>query len=371
MQLEFNFDDTTISERIHERAKTAKIPIPGGFVEPRNKPKSKSIDNIKIIDRLRKGANSLMKQADNISTEVSGNWTHRRQRFADNARKKKEVLIKDATILNKLADLWELNQCPKILQKVRTRSDLTVYYPNPLDGTEVEWVVERNEKNLKKCNKLGLTCKEDWKGFDEAIYQLSIVKLSPEEEKKIELEKAIAKIRPMKIAGFFPTPDNLIDFMIDQADLDKNHSILEPSAGIGSICDRLRERGFNGIINACEIVPSLYEILRLKGYVCSNEDILSYKQVNGELWDRILMNPPFEKKQDIDHVLHCYNTFLKDGGRLVSIMSAGVQYNSDKKTVAFREFIESKNGLFIENGKAFKGSFNNTAVNTVTLIIDK
>lgn len=50
---------STIAERIHERAKTAKVPIPGGWVEPRNKPLAKRkglsgdlVSNIK--ERIRK-----------------------------------------------------------------------------------------------------------------------------------------------------------------------------------------------------------------------------------------------------------------------------------------------------------------------------
>lgn len=69
--------------------------------------KNKLPDNSKIINRLRKSAQSLLNQSEKINTEVSGNWTHRRQSFADNARRKKDNLIKNATALNRLADLWE------------------------------------------------------------------------------------------------------------------------------------------------------------------------------------------------------------------------------------------------------------------------
>jgi hypothetical protein len=37
-------------------------------------------------------------------------------------------------------------------------------------------------------------------------------------------------------------------------------------------------------------------------------------------------------------------TFLKDHGRLVAIISAGVSFRKDKKTAAFREFVREYGG---------------------------
>ena len=96
----------------------------------------KLTDNSKIIDKLRKSAQSLFNQSEKINTDVHGNWTHRRQSFADNARHKKDNLIKNATALNRLADLWENNECPEILKEVRSANDFDAYYPSPIDYEE-------------------------------------------------------------------------------------------------------------------------------------------------------------------------------------------------------------------------------------------
>lgn len=333
----------------------------------------KQPDNSKIVDKLRKSAQSLLSQSEKINTDVHGNWTHRRQSFADNAMRKKDNLIKNATALNRLADLWENNECPEILKEVRTVGDFDTYYPRDLiEDDKGYWFEEKHPILLKKAIRMGLKSQDDNQPFKDAIKQLSEIVLSPEEIKKRELDKKLVALRSSNIPGFFPTPDNVIDIMIEHANLEISMSVLEPSAGIGSICDRLRNNGHTGIINACEIIPSLYDILRLKGYVCSNEDILSVENLDGSPWDRILMNPPFEKKQDIIHIMHCYNTFLKYGGILVSVMSAGVMNNTDNKSKDFREFVDA-NGYFVELGQQFNNSnsFRNTGVSTVLCVLKK
>ena len=60
-------------------------------------------------------------------------------------------------------------------------------------------------------------------------------------------------------------------------------------------------------------------------------------------YDRIVMNPPFSDRRDVEHVQHAYE-LLKPGGRLVAIMGEGSFFGSDKKAVAFREWLESVGG---------------------------
>ncbi len=57
-------------------------------------------------------------------------------------------------------------------------------------------------------------------------------------------------------------------------------------------------------------------------------------------FDRVVMNPPFERQQDIDHVSRAAG-MLKPGGRLVSVMSAGVTFRENNKTRWFRDLIET------------------------------
>lgn len=332
--------------------------------------KEKQTDNSKIISSLRKSAQSCSNQAENINTEVSGNWTYRRQSFADSAQKKKDRLLEKAVALNRLADMWEANECPEILKGIRTASDFDAWYPRDLEPND-GWYKDEYPNLLKKALKVGLKSQLDNEPFKEAIKQLQIIELSPEQKRQRMLNEALKKVHAMNIPGFFPTPDDVIDQMIEYACIEDHHSILEPSAGIGSIVDRIKFNGFNCDISCIEQQYSLCEILKLKEYKASCIDILSITNATGNLVDRILMNPPFEKGQDIDHVMHCWSNFLKDGGRLVSIMSAGVKSNTNTKYVQFRDWVNLHGGEFIDLGQAFKKAFNSTGTSVIMLILNK
>src|SRR3546814_14723641 len=62
-------------------------------------------------------------------------------------------------------------------------------------------------------------------------------------------------------------------------------------------------------------------------------------------FDRIIMNPPFDRGRDIDHVNHAIE-FLAPGGILVALMSAGTEYKSDAKAAAFHAKIDRYHARF-------------------------
>ncbi len=139
VQLTFNFGDiinaSNLEPQIKEQIqKHSYIPIP---------------ERLKYINQLRKSAESLLKQSENINTEISGNWTHRRQSFADSAQRKKDKLIKTATTLNRIADLWDDDNCPAILQGIRSAGDLEAHYPRAIENND-GWYKDEYPKILKK-----------------------------------------------------------------------------------------------------------------------------------------------------------------------------------------------------------------------------
>ena len=77
------------------------------------------------------------------------------------------------------------------------------------------------------------------------------------------------------------------------------------------------------------------------------------------------MNPPFSA--DVDHVLHAF-AHLKDGGRIVAIMSEHSFFANDKKSIEFREFLEQRGTSEKLPSDTFKAS--GTMVNTRLVIID-
>ncbi|HHK0428589.1 TPA: methyltransferase, partial [Pseudomonas aeruginosa] len=73
-----------------------------------------------------------------------------------------------------------------------------------------------------------------------------------------------------------------------------------------------------------------------KGYNLVGSDFM---EVSGKQYDRIVMNPPFSKGRDIQHVQHAYS-LLKPGGRLVAIMSEGAFFQSNKAAENFRAWLD-------------------------------
>lgn len=170
--------------------------------------------------------------------------------------------------------------------------------------------------------------------------------------------------------GFFPTPKPLINKMLDAADIQPGMSVLEPSAGKGDILDSVKERHPEAVTKGIEYQPALRDIILTKGHDIADEnDFLSHA---GQ-YDRIVMNPPFENRQDVQHVQHAYNQ-LKPGGRLVAVMSSGPFHGSQKRDAEFRDWLNSVGAEIVDNPEgSFAGSdaFRKTGVNTKMLVIDK
>ena len=162
--------------------------------------------------------------------------------------------------------------------------------------------------------------------------------------------------------GFFETPPAVIDRMLELLPRNAGWYVLEPSAGLGAIADK---------VNASVCVEKNEERARYlasKGHeVCHCDFLTDYNPLY--LFDAIYMNPPFEELQDIDHVLKAYS-LLEVGGSLVSVMSESPFFRQDKKAVQFREWLSEKNGY---SEKLPEGSFkkSGTGVNARLVLIRK
>jgi len=164
--------------------------------------------------------------------------------------------------------------------------------------------------------------------------------------------------------GYFPTPMDLVDSMITLAELTPDMVVLEPSAGRGAIAERVaRIVGYDNV-HCFELLPDNCEALMEYGFMKTECcDFLSVEPK--PLYDRVIMNPPFAKQQDIEHVAHALKC-LKPGGRLVSIMASGITFRQNRKTTEFMDLISG--GKIIHNpSESFKLS--GTLVNTVTIVV--
>ena len=97
---------------------------------------------------------------------------------------------------------------------------------------------------------------------------------------------------------------------------------------------------FVGIVDCVELMRENYEALHSMPFrrIINNDFLATWVDEFG-VYDRVVMNPPFAGMADIKHVTHAYE-FLKAGGLLVSVMSAGVMFRQNKLTAQFREFVE-------------------------------
>lgn len=181
-------------------------------------------------------------------------------------------------------------------------------------------------------------------------------------------------VKPKDEFGFFPTPAAVADVVAELADLRSGHRVLEPSAGTGAlveaslrVCSTLR---LSGVQFACvEIQPELAAKLnRFDCTVVAGDFLAQRAEALGvrTSFDRVVMNPPFSRGQDVLHVTHAFE-FLKPGGRLVSVMSAGVEFRRDKRYAEFRERFSPELTRLPENSFRESG----TNVSTVIAVIDK
>lgn len=166
---------------------------------------------------------------------------------------------------------------------------------------------------------------------------------------------------------FFPTTETIANDVVALADIEPGMTVLEPSAGNAMLADAAQEAG--GTVDAVELAGPLREILTEKGYELVGSDFLDVQP--DKLYDRVVMNPPFSKDQDIQHVAHAYN-MLKPGGKLVAIVSIMAGERQNKRSKRFSEWLDELGAdqqALPED--AFKSSLNATAMRTKVVVIDK
>jgi predicted RNA methylase len=168
---------------------------------------------------------------------------------------------------------------------------------------------------------------------------------------------------------FFETSPELAKRLVDMAEIDETMNCLEPSAGRGRIADAIAKVLDKQEIICYDINPDFIKCLEESGFKAIRSDFLTVIPCVTE-YDRVVMNPPFTRQQDIDHVLHAL-TFLRSGGVLVSVMSKGVMFRHNSKTENFWKEVyaqESYDVVELPEG-TFKSS--GTMVNTIIIKIVK
>jgi phospholipid N-methyltransferase len=231
-----------------------------------------------------------------------------------------------------------------------------------------KWELERYKNDLlayKRVKRLGIDSIEQLRA---ALRELIVIKtgagISAEQKREKQLRELERKFIGAKIPGFFPTPDTLAAEVVELAEIEEGHKVLEPSAGLGHLADAIPE---GAEIECVEYMQSLAEALKIKGYAVNNTDFLEVEP-RAE-YDRVVMNPPFEDLQDIDHVTHAFK-FLKPGGKLVAIMANNK--NGDREKIKqFNSFVSAHGWSQQNEPGAFQSAFRPTGVSTITVILER
>jgi phospholipid N-methyltransferase len=208
---------------------------------------------------------------------------------------------------------------------------------------------------------------------DSAI-RLLFDSVARDEQKPEKILRWTKEASLMSIPGFFPTPPPVAEQLVTLACIEPGHRILEPSAGSGNLIDAVLQSSGNVQLSYCEMNCFLLDLLREKydgkDFVhFAGRDFMELDPAHsGQQFDRIVMNPPFERGQDIDHIFHAYR-MLAPKGILTAIVSAGVFHRKDKKTLGFRKLLEQAQA-FVQQlpGDAFKSSGTMTQCTIVRLV---
>lgn len=142
--------------------------------------------------------------------------------------------------------------------------------------------------------------------------------------------------------------------------------VLEPSAGHGSLA--LRAAAIVGAQNvtACEYLDRNVKKLKDAGLTdVIPGDFLAIEPA--QIYDAIVMDPPFSGGQDIAHVQHAAR-FLKPDGVLIAITSPSFQHRNTAAAAAFRDFAEASEAE-VEDIPA--GTFRESGTEVATVLLKK
>lgn len=163
---------------------------------------------------------------------------------------------------------------------------------------------------------------------------------------------------------FFGTPMELARELVERANPNDSDRILEPSAGQGAIIKAVDEYCEPLEVYAYELMPLNQSFLgKIDCCTLLGEDFLSAPE--NDMYDVIIANPPFTKNQDIDHITKMWSV-LAPKGRLVTVCSKHFQMSSNKKEMAFKNWLNEV-GADIEEVPA--GAFKESGTNIPTVII--
>lgn len=165
--------------------------------------------------------------------------------------------------------------------------------------------------------------------------------------------------------GFFPTPQPIIDEMLREVAV-IGDLVLEPSAGDGAIIKAVQAYAPGTKVDWFELNPERAEQCRaLNSGIGVCADFLTITP--NPVYDTVLMNPPFENGQWMEHIMHAWK-FLAVGGVMIAIAPPGTDAPRTAKEKEYAAWLAAHTWVSFDLPEgSFKAS--GTAVSTRMLVV--
>lgn len=167
-------------------------------------------------------------------------------------------------------------------------------------------------------------------------------RLSEEAERRIgrAADQADEEVQRLPIPGYFPTPPDVARRVVEIAQVGADSTVLDPSAGHGALLRAVHDAAPDAEADAIEVNGQLRGLLLKQGIPVVAYDVFDPEFQPGTMYNKIVMNPPYEEGATIDHVQRAYE-FLAPGGTLVAVVPESIRYRQDKRHTAFRAWLEA------------------------------
>ena len=274
-------------------------------------------------EKLRGLAEGMQGAIDSKFAERRTN-TPKRAREAQSAWNDGYHLKRTQAALLALSDAWEAGTVPDVLAGTKSKTAV-----HELTRT----IIERSGNYYDAGTDTGKPAVTT----PEAIALWDLMGNAGNHDQSAEaLKQKLIDLKQSKIPGYFPTPGAVVERMLELVEVTPS-TILEPSAGSGSLWMQAKEAYPDATIDCCEINRSLQEVLEMLGADVIADDF--NELASEKRYDLVFMNPPFEGGQDMAHVRKAFE-HLAPGGQVVAVMSPHFTFASNSKAEAFRQWLK-------------------------------
>lgn len=342
----------------------------------------RDIDSVTDIDLAAK----LDEKADNLQASIDAKRrdrlenTPKRAREGMSARIDANNLERAQQALRALAAGWRSGTIPQILRKLKAVSQVAPLVRHGIVSNSY-YHVSSND-TYSDTSPLGVAMQSfvnQWLSQNSEHGQRSAA------QKRADLlREKLNDAKLCGIEGYFPTPIDVASQMLELSDIGPNMTVLEPSAGTGDLAWAILGAEPTVELTCIEVRPRFVEIMQLR-FAEEKHVAIMQRDFLDQVWgctrwvtesklepggfDRIIMNPPFERGQDCEHVMHAYQ-HLAPGGRLVSVMSAGAVTGGNGIRGKFADWLGSIDHEIVDlPAESFRSS--GTLASTALIVINK